>query len=73
MRYFDRFPPSVRRALQNSQFDWALRFWFCDYRAGRVSAPQLVKTIQLADRTRAAITRRKVWGPDYPRNRGKKR
>lgn len=72
MRYFDRFPRPVRAAVQNATFDWALRFWFRDFRAGRVCARRLVKTIQLADRTRAAITRRKVWGNDYPRNTGKK-
>lgn len=67
MKCFDRLPRSVRLAVANANFDWALRGWLNDFNSGRVSAPSLVKRIQLADRTYAATTRRKVWGSHYPR------
>ena len=66
LQYHDRLPRSVRAAVANARFDWALRNWLKMFETNRISAAALVKRIQNADREHSAKDRLKVWGPDYP-------
>jgi hypothetical protein len=66
LAYYDRLPKSVRFAVQNARFDWALRWWLKKFEEGSMSADELVKRVHAADRELSAKERRKVWGPDYP-------
>lgn len=64
--YYDRLPPSVRAAIADARFDWALGGWLRMWNDGRISAADLVQRIREADRAESARSRLKVWGPDYP-------
>lgn len=66
MMHYDRLPRSVREAVANARFDWALNGWLSAFKRGDVSAPALVAAIQLADKVETAKTRFRAWGGEYP-------
>lgn len=66
MRHFDKLPSSVRAAVANARFNWALAGWLKAFNRGELSARDLVAHVQRADKIETAITRFKAWGGDYP-------
>lgn len=66
MDYFDRLPRSAREAIAGARFDWRLHGWMIRFERGELKARDLVKRVHDVDRTEAAKTRGRTWGPDYP-------
>lgn len=70
LQYCDGLPRSVREALKEAKFNWAVRNLVKRFETGQMSAKELVKHIRKIDDEMAAKERVKVWGPDYPKFRG---
>jgi hypothetical protein len=66
MAHYDRLPKSVRAAVANARFDWALNGWLRAFERGQISAPALVAHVQTADKIETAKTRFRAWGGEYP-------
>jgi hypothetical protein len=50
MRAYDELPPSVRRALSNSVFDWAAQPWLTLLRRDGWTPKEIVEDIARGDR-----------------------
>ena len=59
---YERLPPSVRAALQQSTFDWASYPIWRWFEAGEYSAKELVERIAKWDAEQTAKDRKRVWG-----------
>lgn len=66
MDYFDRLPRSVRAAVADARFNWAIHSWLMQFERGQIKTAELVKRVNEVDRTEAAKTRARTWGADYP-------
>jgi len=66
MAYYDRLPRSVRQAVANARFDWTVSQWLRAFERGQMSAPELVKHIEKADKIETCKTRFRAWGGEYP-------
>lgn len=66
MAHFDRFPASVRAAIANARFDWALAAWLKSFERGEIKARDLVAHIERADKIETCRTRFRAWGGEYP-------
>lgn len=66
LAYYDRLPRSVRHAVANARFDWALNGWLKMFERGQMSAAELVKHIEKVDKIETCKTRFRAWGGEYP-------
>lgn len=66
MKHFDRLPPSVRAAVANARFNWAIAGWLKAFNRGEMKARDLVAHVERVDKIETAVTRFKAWGGDYP-------
>lgn len=60
-RAYDRLPPSIRKALQESAFDWAPYPIWRRFEAGENTAKEYVKKIAEWDRSQIKKDRKRVW------------
>lgn len=59
---YERLPPSVRAALQQSAFDWASYPIWQRFERGEISSNNLVREIARWDAEQTAKDRKRVWG-----------
>lgn len=69
MEYFDKLPPTARRALADAVFDWAsgavLNSWK-RARRGYKSGAEVAARVSEWDAKQIARDCKKVWGENYP-------
>jgi hypothetical protein len=67
MNAYDKLPPSARRALQNTIFDWAPQPFATSFKKGLFkTGPELAEYITSTDQRTSKAELWKTWGPDYP-------